>query len=137
MARIAFIGLGVMGGPMARHLAAAGHHVEQRVVLVDVAVAGVGDHPPRGGRGVRERHAVAVTGQLAGHRGVQSRGLQRRDQGRVGDGESGAGPGDHLAQEARAGGQPDRHRGRLGHRGSLLRGGEWSGATRLRPAMAR
>ena len=25
MARIAFIGLGVMGGPMARHLAAAGH----------------------------------------------------------------------------------------------------------------
>jgi 3-hydroxyisobutyrate dehydrogenase len=27
MARIAFIGLGVMGAPMARHLAAAGHHL--------------------------------------------------------------------------------------------------------------
>ena len=27
MARIAYIGLGVMGAPMARHLAAAGHHV--------------------------------------------------------------------------------------------------------------
>ena len=27
MARIAFIGLGVMGAPMARHLAAAGHQL--------------------------------------------------------------------------------------------------------------
>ena len=27
MAKIAFIGLGVMGGAMARHLAAAGHHM--------------------------------------------------------------------------------------------------------------
>jgi 3-hydroxyisobutyrate dehydrogenase-like beta-hydroxyacid dehydrogenase len=27
MANVAFLGLGVMGGPMARHLAAAGHHV--------------------------------------------------------------------------------------------------------------
>src|SRR5579872_4597554 len=27
MAKVAFIGLGVMGGPMARHLAAAGHAV--------------------------------------------------------------------------------------------------------------
>ena len=27
MARIAFIGLGVMGAPMARHLGAAGHNV--------------------------------------------------------------------------------------------------------------
>ncbi len=27
MAKIAFIGLGIMGGPMARHLSAAGHHI--------------------------------------------------------------------------------------------------------------
>ncbi|MEY4696738.1 MAG: hypothetical protein RIT14_1166, partial [Pseudomonadota bacterium] len=27
MARLAFLGLGVMGGPMARHLAAKGHQV--------------------------------------------------------------------------------------------------------------
>ncbi|WP_373489880.1 NAD(P)-binding domain-containing protein, partial [Parasphingorhabdus sp.] len=27
MAKVAFIGLGVMGGPMARHLAAAGHEL--------------------------------------------------------------------------------------------------------------
>jgi 3-hydroxyisobutyrate dehydrogenase len=44
MARIAFIGLGVMGAPMARHLAAAGHSVTVHNRSMDKATAWVVKH---------------------------------------------------------------------------------------------
>jgi 3-hydroxyisobutyrate dehydrogenase len=44
MARIAYIGLGVMGAPMARHLAAAGHNVTVHNRNMDKARAWVAEH---------------------------------------------------------------------------------------------
>lgn len=58
MARIAFIGLGVMGGPMARHLAAAGHELilfNRTRAKADAWVAAhggsVADHPVNAAEG--------------------------------------------------------------------------------------
>jgi 3-hydroxyisobutyrate dehydrogenase len=44
MARIAFLGLGVMGAPMARHLAAAGHVLTVYNRTIDKAIDWVGRH---------------------------------------------------------------------------------------------
>ncbi|MGD9705054.1 MAG: NAD(P)-dependent oxidoreductase [Acidimicrobiia bacterium] len=57
MAAVAFIGLGVMGGPMARHLAAAGHDVTVYNRTTEKAMAWVAEH---GGVSAPTPRAAAV-----------------------------------------------------------------------------
>ena len=52
--KVAFLGLGVMGGPMARHLAAAGHQVTVYNRTAAKAQAWVGKHGGRAGATPRE-----------------------------------------------------------------------------------
>jgi len=54
-------------------------------------------------------------GEFAGDGGVEAGVGQGGDEGRVGDGDAGAGPGDDLAEEAGAGGDRERGRGGRGH----------------------
>jgi len=56
MSRLAFLGLGVMGAPMARHLAAAGHDVAVYNRSPEKAAAWVAEH---GGRAVRSAAEAA------------------------------------------------------------------------------
>ena len=54
MASVAFLGLGVMGGPMARHLAAAGHDVTVYNRTAVKALAWVAEHGGRAAPTPRE-----------------------------------------------------------------------------------
>src|SRR4051812_50058564 len=69
--RVAFLGLGVMGGPMAGHLAAAGHQVTVYNRTAAKAQAWVGRHggraagTPRGGA-AGGGHLVALRGRRPG-----------------------------------------------------------------------
>ncbi len=65
MAKVAFLGLGVMGGPMAGHLARAGHEVTVYNRTAAKAEAWVAKHggraaadPARGGSGGRVRDGL-------------------------------------------------------------------------------
>ena len=55
MAKVAFLGLGVMGGPMAGHLAAKGHEVTVYNRTAAKAEAWVAQHGGRVGRHARAR----------------------------------------------------------------------------------
>ena len=77
MSSVAFIGLGVMGTPMARHLAAAGHRVTVYNRTATKAAQWVAEH---GGKSApTPADAARGAGQVTGHRLAHHAEAEERD----------------------------------------------------------